>query len=104
MRERPSSLTAIGDGELASYLAWKKDEITLSQARFALEHVGGQVHVVDVLVGAVAAAHGGPNCIDDDGVTHGVSSSRRAPPRRPPLLVPLCLTQRPLTRYRSSLG
>jgi AsmA protein len=49
MRERPSSLTAIGDGELASYLAWKKDEITLSQARFALEHVSGQGQAVVTL-------------------------------------------------------
>src|SRR5262245_19341507 len=49
MRERPSSLTAIGDGELASHLAWKKDEITLSQARFALEHVSGEGQAVVTL-------------------------------------------------------
>src|SRR6186997_2075090 len=49
MRERPSSLTAIGDGELASHIAWKKDEITLSQARFALEHASGQGQAVVTL-------------------------------------------------------
>jgi AsmA protein len=49
MRERPSSLTAIGDGELASHVAWKKDEITLSQARFALQHVSGQGQAVVTL-------------------------------------------------------
>jgi len=49
MRERPSSLTAIGDGELASHLAWKKDEITLGQGRFALEHVSGQGQAVVTL-------------------------------------------------------
>jgi AsmA protein len=49
MRERPSSLTAIGDGELASHLSWKKDEITLSQARFALEHASGQGQAVVTL-------------------------------------------------------
>src|SRR5262249_50305577 len=36
-------------GELASHLAWKKDEITLSQARFALEHVAGQGQAVVTL-------------------------------------------------------
>src|SRR5205807_1345225 len=35
------------------------------------QDVGGQVHRVDVLVSAVAATHGCPNSIDDDGVTHG---------------------------------
>jgi AsmA protein len=49
MRERPSSLTAIGDGELASHLSWKKDEITLSQARFALEHASGQGQAIVTL-------------------------------------------------------
>jgi AsmA protein len=49
MRERPSSLTAIGDGELTSHLSWKKDEITLSQARFALEHASGQGQAVVTL-------------------------------------------------------
>jgi AsmA protein len=49
MRERPSSLTAIGDGELASHVAWKKDEITLSQVRFALEHASGQGQAVVTL-------------------------------------------------------
>jgi AsmA protein len=49
MRERPSSLTAIGDGELASHLSWKKDEVTLSQARFALEHASGQGQAVVTL-------------------------------------------------------
>ena len=36
-RSRPLP-TAIGDGELASHVEWKKGEITLSAARFALEH------------------------------------------------------------------
>ncbi len=49
MRERPSSLTAIGDGELASHIDWKKDEITLSQVRFALEHASGQGQAVVTL-------------------------------------------------------
>ncbi len=36
-RSRPRP-PRIGDGELASHVAWKKGEITFSNARFALEH------------------------------------------------------------------
>ncbi|HEV7463178.1 MAG TPA: AsmA family protein [Methyloceanibacter sp.] len=49
MREKPPSATAIGDGELASHLAWNDDEITFSAARFALEHVSGQGEAVVTL-------------------------------------------------------
>jgi AsmA protein len=49
MREKPASVTAIGDGELASHLAWTKDEITLSAVRFALEHASGQGQAVVTL-------------------------------------------------------
>jgi AsmA protein len=46
MREKPASVTAIGDGELSSHVAWKKGEITLSNSRFALEHARGQGQAV----------------------------------------------------------
>src|SRR5262245_45200854 len=46
MREKPASLTAIGDGELASHVAWKDGEITFSNSRFALEHARGQGQAV----------------------------------------------------------
>ena len=49
VREKPAASTAIGDGELASHLAWKKDEITFSNARFALEHASGQGQAVVTL-------------------------------------------------------
>jgi AsmA protein len=49
MREKPAASTAIGDGELASHLAWKKDAITFSNARFALEHASGQGQAVVTL-------------------------------------------------------
>ena len=49
MREKPTAASAIGDGELASHLAWKKDEITFSNARFALEHASGQGQAVVTL-------------------------------------------------------
>lgn len=49
MREKPAVSTAIGDGELASHVAWKKDEITFSAARFALEHANGQGQAVVTL-------------------------------------------------------
>jgi AsmA protein len=49
MREKPTAVTAIGDGELASHLAWTKDEITLSAVRFALEHASGQGQAVVTL-------------------------------------------------------
>lgn len=49
MRERPPAATAIGDGELASKLAWTEQEITFSEARFALEHASGQGQAVVTL-------------------------------------------------------
>lgn len=49
MREKPAASAAIGDGELASHVAWTKDEITLSGARFALEHATGQGQAVVTL-------------------------------------------------------
>jgi AsmA protein len=49
MREKPEAASAIGDGELASHLAWTKHEITLSAVRFALEHASGQGQAVVTL-------------------------------------------------------
>jgi AsmA protein len=49
MREKPATATAIGDGELASHVAWNKGEITLSAVRFALEHASGQGQAVVTL-------------------------------------------------------
>ena len=49
MREKPTAAAAIGDGELASHVAWKQDEITFSNARFALEHASGQGQAVVTL-------------------------------------------------------
>jgi AsmA protein len=49
MRERPPAATAMGDGELASKLAWTEQEITFSEARFALEHASGQGQAVVTL-------------------------------------------------------
>ncbi len=49
MREKPAVATGIGDGELSSHIVWKKDEITLSDARFALEHASGQGQAVVTL-------------------------------------------------------
>jgi uncharacterized protein involved in outer membrane biogenesis len=46
MREKPASMTAIGDGEISSHVAWKEGEITLSNSRFALEHARGQGQAV----------------------------------------------------------
>ena len=46
MREKPASVTGIGDGELSSHVAWKKGEITFSNSRFALEHASGQGQAV----------------------------------------------------------
>jgi AsmA protein len=46
MREKPASMTAIGDGELSSHVAWKESEITFSKSRFALEHARGQGQAV----------------------------------------------------------
>jgi AsmA protein len=49
MREKPAVATGIGDGQLSSHIAWKNDEITLSDARFALEHASGQGQAVVTL-------------------------------------------------------
>lgn len=49
MREKPAAATGIGDGEISSHVAWRKDEITLSDARFALEHASGQGQAVVTL-------------------------------------------------------
>ena len=49
MREKPEATAAIGDGELASHVAWTKGEITLSTIRFALEHASGQGQAVVTL-------------------------------------------------------
>ncbi|MGH6802731.1 MAG: AsmA family protein [Methyloceanibacter sp.] len=49
MREKPAAATAIGDGELSSHVEWKKGEITVSDARFALEHASGQGQAVVTL-------------------------------------------------------
>jgi AsmA protein len=49
MREKPAAATAIGDGELASHVAWKKGEISFSAARFALEHASGEGQAVVTL-------------------------------------------------------
>ena len=49
MREKPTASAAIGDGELASQVEWKEDEITFSSVRFALEHASGQGQAVVTL-------------------------------------------------------
>lgn len=49
MRETPPASSAIGDGELASHVAWKAGEIEFSDARFALEHATGQGEAVVTL-------------------------------------------------------
>jgi AsmA protein len=49
MREGPGISNALGDGELASDLSWSRGEITLSNARFALEHASGEGQAVIVL-------------------------------------------------------
>ncbi|HSD93301.1 MAG TPA: AsmA family protein [Methyloceanibacter sp.] len=49
MRERPAVSATLGDGELASDVAWTKGEITLSNVRFALEHANGQGQAVVTL-------------------------------------------------------
>ncbi|MGD9501709.1 MAG: AsmA family protein [Methyloceanibacter sp.] len=46
MREKPASVTGIGDGELSSHVAWTEGEITFSNSRFALEHARGQGQAV----------------------------------------------------------
>jgi AsmA protein len=49
MRERPPAATAIGDGELASDISWTEQEVTVTEARFALEHASGQGQAVVTL-------------------------------------------------------
>jgi len=49
MRETPAVSSAIGDGELASDVSWTEGEITLTNARFALEHASGQGQAVIAL-------------------------------------------------------
>jgi AsmA protein len=49
MRERPAASSAIGNGELASHVAWKEGEITFGNVRFALEHANGQGQAVVTL-------------------------------------------------------
>jgi AsmA protein len=49
LREKPPAATAIGDGELASKLVWSEQEVTFSEARFALEHASGQGQAVVTL-------------------------------------------------------
>jgi AsmA protein len=49
MREKPAASGAIGDGELASHVAWTKGEIAFTQSRFALEHASGQGQAVVTL-------------------------------------------------------
>jgi len=49
MRERPAASSAIGDGELASHVAWTKGEISFKNSRFALEHASGQGQAVVAL-------------------------------------------------------
>jgi AsmA protein len=46
MREKPAASSVIGDGELASHVAWKNGEIAFSGSRFALEHASGQGQAV----------------------------------------------------------
>jgi AsmA protein len=49
LKEKPTSATAIGSGELASHVAWKDDTITFGQIRFALSHATGQGQAVVAL-------------------------------------------------------
>lgn len=49
MREKPAASSAIGDGELASRVTWKKGEIGFADVRFALEHASGQGQAVVTL-------------------------------------------------------
>jgi AsmA protein len=46
MRQQPSSVTAIGSGELNSHVAWQQGEISFTQTRFALSHATGQGQAV----------------------------------------------------------
>jgi AsmA protein len=49
MREDQDISSAIGDGELASDVSWTQGKITLSHARFALEHASGHGQAVVTL-------------------------------------------------------
>jgi hypothetical protein len=49
MREKPAASTGIGDGEITTHVEWKDGEITVSAARFALEHAIGQGQAVVTL-------------------------------------------------------
>jgi AsmA protein len=49
MREKPAASTGIGDGEITSNITWKDGEVTVSAARFALEHAIGQGQAVVTL-------------------------------------------------------
>jgi len=49
MREAPDVSSAIGDGELAGDLSWTEGEISVSNARFALEHASGEGQAVITL-------------------------------------------------------
>jgi len=49
MREDQDISSAIGDGELASDVSWTQGKITLSHARFALEHASGHGQAVVML-------------------------------------------------------
>jgi hypothetical protein len=51
MREGPAAEAAIGDGELASHLAWKEGEVIFSNARFALRHASGLGEAVVTFTG-----------------------------------------------------
>ncbi len=51
MREGPAAEAAIGDGELASHLAWKEGEVVFSNARFALRHASGLGEAVVTFTG-----------------------------------------------------
>ncbi len=49
LKEKPASATAIGNGKLASHVAWKDNTITFDQARFDLSHATGQGQAVIAL-------------------------------------------------------
>ena len=49
LKEKPASATAIGNGTLASHVAWKDNTVTFDQARFALSHATGQGQAVIAL-------------------------------------------------------
>jgi AsmA protein len=52
LRREPATLTAVGDGEVASHIAWHEGEVSVTQARFALSHATGQGQAVLDLTGA----------------------------------------------------